>query len=441
MTNQENRSKDFFISLKKWSPGIALSLLTVALMIFFKVNQGKLSGMLQEGKGELLKLYTANLQPLLEQTTISDEDIFNFALYRNLPVNKDRKRILQIDADEQGDDFFEILPASVIPETRNYTKFIEYMNLQGKDLDSLNSLLESYRSPIYASILVKDEETVAVDPNIINLHKALLADLMRFAYNNNPKLAKNIIPADYTLVENPGITSYVADVKSIKPTEYIFYTPDTIFNVKCQVDKKSIYSDIKNAEKTGGVMNPVALSNYVFEPGVANAAERSSSAHSFNYKYENGAVKIYPSSVYMNEIVVPELKKLNEELGKFSIKMTSDIIDVAKVTSEITALAAIENLGQNIKIDIGDDFKFEFNLENFATELEKNIRSNNQENWEEFGKKMQSMAFKIASQYQDSLSAEDRMKLKDEMKKLKEELKDVSKEMSNSRKLYKPKRK
>lgn len=441
MIDHDDRSKDVLKKLKNWAPGIALVSLTLVLMIFFKINRGKLSGMLEEGKGELVKLYTANLQPLLEQTTISNEDLFNFALYRNLPVNKDRKRILQIDADQAGNDYFEILPANINPQTKNLAKFVKYMDIQGSDLDSLNSLFESYRSPIYASILVKDTQTVAVDPNIINLHKALLADLMRFAYSTNAKVAKNIIPADYTVVENPELSSYVSDVKSTKPTEYIFYSPDTIFNVKCQVDKKKMFSDIKSAEKTGKVSSPVTLSNYVFEPGHSGAAMAVNAGNVFNYKYDHGSVKIYPSPEYMNKIVMPELKNFNKELGKFSFKMTTDITDLAKTTGELAALAAIENLDSNIKIDLGDEFKFEFNLENFATELEKSIKENNQQDWEEFGKKMQGMALKIANQFKDSLTVQDQSKLKEEMEKLKEELQGASKEISRKRKLYKPKRK
>mgnify|MGYP000896189243 FL=1 len=71
---------------------VGLILLTIGLMIIFKNNSSNLKDL----PDDLISFYAKNLKPLFYQTSITEEDIFNFALYQNIPIDKQNNKLLQI---------------------------------------------------------------------------------------------------------------------------------------------------------------------------------------------------------------------------------------------------------------------------------------------------------------------------------------------------------
>lgn len=439
MEIQNEPPKSQFLKFRKWIPGITLGLLTIFLMIFFKTQQGSLTTFIDQGKEEIVKFYTENLYPLIHETTITNEDVFNFALYRNLPVNKDRKRILQIDADESGKEYIEIIPANLMTETKNYEKFISLMDLSSSEIDSLNRLLDSYRYPIYSSVLFKDEKTLAVNPNIINLHRVLFADLTRFAQSVDKNKAQKIIPVNYVFTENPDIDALIHEVKNPGQSEFVFYSPDTVFNLECDFNKEELYSNIKMIEEKSPAihnnLNRVAIDLQTLKE------EHKRHRPNFNYVWDNKSVKIFPTEYWKNQFNLPELQNLNEDLGKLSMQMTTDIIEIAKVSAQLASVMALENMNEKTEHALAENMSFEFNVEQFTEQIEENAKAFENQDWEEFGKKMQTIGLMFAEKYADSLSGKEQVEFEQNMQELKEQLKEMSDEFKQKRKLNKPKRK
>ena len=104
-------------SIKKFLPYIFLLLLTLVLMFFFKHHKQEISRMLEEGKNNIVSFYTSNLKPLFTQTQISEEDLFNFALYKSLPLDKDKNKVLVLSNDNLGNREYVIKSEAITSET------------------------------------------------------------------------------------------------------------------------------------------------------------------------------------------------------------------------------------------------------------------------------------------------------------------------------------
>ncbi|MBU1099897.1 MAG: hypothetical protein KKA84_05765 [Bacteroidetes bacterium] len=442
MKDEKNLFPNFASTLRKWAPGFALAILTIILMIFFKSQRGDVSKLIEKGKGELVKLYSQGLQPLVDESPISSEDVFNFALYRNLPINRERNKILQIDADSTGNQYFEIKPANISQTTINLQKFKDYLELETEESERFDSLLSSYKYDVYASILTKKGNTIAVDPNIINLHSALMADIARFAQNKNPKKAEQFIPIDFTLAHNADVDELVKGLRTTDQYEYVFFTPDTIFNLACVVDKEKIKSDIKEQVQLAEKGNAKSLP-YLVE--VKNPATNSTgAAGSVKFSLDKNLVKVFPEMNYSRVETAPEIAKLRDELGKITFKLSSDIMDVAKVSGEMAVLVNMREFNKGIDISVGDDFHFEFNLEDFENNMEEiasEFENYDARDWEAFGEKISKLYGEYAETISDSLTGKEKKDIRIEMQELKQEMKLVKEEIAKKRKLSKPIRK
>ena len=90
------------ILLKKYLPAVGLTALTILLMIFFKMNSNKGAKIFEEGKVLLADFYIQNLKPLFYDSPISREDVFEFAVNSQIPIDKNDNKSLQIGTDNTG---------------------------------------------------------------------------------------------------------------------------------------------------------------------------------------------------------------------------------------------------------------------------------------------------------------------------------------------------
>jgi hypothetical protein len=93
-TLNQNSSKKF--RLKKWVPAITLSVFTIGLMILLKFNPDFINNFFEKQKSNLAGFYKENLQPLLYAANLTNEDIFNFAMYQQLPLDSNKQQILKL---------------------------------------------------------------------------------------------------------------------------------------------------------------------------------------------------------------------------------------------------------------------------------------------------------------------------------------------------------
>ncbi len=100
--------KSWYKKVLKWSPAIGLAFTTIIIMVVLKSNPEIFNNLIEQQKSNITGFYKENLQPLLFAADLNNEDIFNFAMYKQLPLDKDDRQILHIDYDNTGKEFFEI---------------------------------------------------------------------------------------------------------------------------------------------------------------------------------------------------------------------------------------------------------------------------------------------------------------------------------------------
>jgi len=119
MAELEDRKSSSY-KIKKWYPAIGLATATIILMVVLKFNPGFISNLWEEQKSNLAGLYKENLQPLLFAADLNNEDIFNFAFNKELPLDNSRKQYLHLGYDKTGKEYFEIKTAGYEAKKNNF---------------------------------------------------------------------------------------------------------------------------------------------------------------------------------------------------------------------------------------------------------------------------------------------------------------------------------
>ena len=113
-SNNENTNR-FRDLAKKYLPVSSLILLTILLMIFFRYKKNDIGRLIESGKENLISFYAQNLKPLFATTDISNEDVFNFALYQSIPIDKQNNKILTVTNQDADNQVYEIKPTVYNP--------------------------------------------------------------------------------------------------------------------------------------------------------------------------------------------------------------------------------------------------------------------------------------------------------------------------------------
>ncbi|HKI77762.1 MAG TPA: hypothetical protein VKA26_04405 [Ignavibacteriaceae bacterium] len=235
---------------KKWSPVIGFSTLAIILMIVLKLNPGILDQFVENQKTTLAGFYKENLQPLLYAADLTNEDIFNFAMYKQLPLDKSTNKYIQLGTSDNGKEFVEFRTIDNAPSENNLQKFVTALDLNEKQKEQVDSIINSYSEELQSQILINGNNTVAINKNLWNYNKALIADLYAYAEKNNQKVFAKIIPAGYKSVDPVTVTRAISEVKSNNNNDYIFVTPDTIFSEKYKFDKKDFAKQMVDLKKS-----------------------------------------------------------------------------------------------------------------------------------------------------------------------------------------------
>ena len=237
------------LKIRKWSPAIGFGLLAIVLMLVLKFNPGILNKLLESQKTKIAGFYQENLRPLFYAANLTNEDIFNFAFYKQLPLNKSTNQYIQLGTDSSGNEFFEIKKSSNVPSTDNLDRFITALKLNHTQKEQVDSIISAYAEYLQSQILVNNKNTVAINRNLWNYNKALVADLYAYASKAKGQELAKIIPASYRVVDPSMIERIAREVKASNNDEYIFLAPDTIFSEKYVVDKEKLKKEMDELKK------------------------------------------------------------------------------------------------------------------------------------------------------------------------------------------------
>jgi|GEM_PF-316183 len=232
--------------IKKYSPVAALTALTIALIFVFKFNSTDINKIIENQRGSLVELYSKNLRPILHSADISKEDIFNFAFYNKLPLDKQNGQYLSLGTAQNGNGIVEIKTASFYPQTNNLERFMSSLNLNANERKAVDSILEAYKEEIKPQILANNKNTIAINYNLWNLNKAIAADLMSFAKRANKSAFAAMMPGAGEIDKIPAVNQMIQKVKNSQAKDtYIFITPDTIFSDQFKFDMASFPGKIE----------------------------------------------------------------------------------------------------------------------------------------------------------------------------------------------------
>lgn len=401
-SNKSDRVKEI---IKDYLPVASLVLLTILLMVIFKYNKGDISRLIEEGKSNLVSFYAQNLKPLFATTEISNEDVFNFALYQTLPIDKTNNRILLVSNTEKGNEVFEIKPATYNPDTYNYERFVSFLELTPEQKLRADSILGSYKKEIYLSVLMNDKNTVAISPNLSDLHKAVLADLLAFSEKVNSEKTHELFSSQYKFFSDE-VKTFASLAKDLQRDSYIFITPDTVFQTECTVDSRE-YDKLMDID----LNKQIALQGYnnlkvdVHISNLEKKAEQSlkEQEYRFRHQLDSNLIKVVVpipeipgvGSIVVNDSIRMKLKKAADKLKMFTVNLESQK----------------KNLQSKVHVSPpkppsrGEALQFQFNFDPgaFAKQAVDIALKGNYQDLEKLGVRIDSIAKEYEKGFQDSL--------------------------------------
>jgi hypothetical protein len=216
------------VKKRKYIEIAALVALTVFFLVVFKESKKGLFSIEYETSAFLSK-YTNGLMPLNKKSLLSKEDIVNFALYGNIPIDRKNEKVLIINSDSLGDKRFIIAKIKIDSSTNNYNKLIAKLDLDDVQKSNFDTLLAAYRNKLYKSILLNEKESFAINSNVAQLQKDLNEKI-------NLLLTENSQKRNLTLAK--AVEEGIKDVNELKSTKnFIFVNPDTVLNLVAKSDK------------------------------------------------------------------------------------------------------------------------------------------------------------------------------------------------------------
>lgn len=235
--------------MKRWMPAYTLALVTIVIMIVMKFNPGLLDQLWENQKVAISGFYKENLQPVLVAANLTNEDIFNFAFNNELPLDDTRKQYLLLGYDDSGKEFFEIRSSNQKVDRGSYNEFISAMNLDDRQKQTVDSIIGSYTKALESQVLVNKNNTIAINPNLWNLRKAIFADLLVASEKLNKVKFDRIVPEGISENEKLVVVNTVAKLKSTHGDQYIFVTPDSVFAESYQFDPIIANEELKWTEQ------------------------------------------------------------------------------------------------------------------------------------------------------------------------------------------------
>ncbi len=330
-----NHKGIFFEKFRKWAPALSFTALAIVLMIFLKFNPGVIDELVEQQKTNLAGFYQENLRPLFFASDLSNEDVFNFAFSKQLPLDRSNGQYLKLGYDKAGKEFFEIKTAGSSVPVNNLERFTATLKLNDKQKQQVDSILESYAEDLQTQVLVNDKNTVAINPNLWNYNKAIVADIMSFARDANREEFNKIVPAGYFAYENPDVRTIVNKVKDNKDNNYIFFTPDTIFTETYEFDKDKFKEEMARAkEEMKKSMGDADRSfrdmriNLQLDSSLLKLKSDPSWGKNFNVYIDSNICRVHISQIDIPDFQLPDFDSISAQVEEAMKNIPPIIIDI-----------------------------------------------------------------------------------------------------------------
>jgi len=400
--------------VKRWLPLAGLAVLTISLIFFFKQKDS--GDFLKEQSSNLLSFYTQNLKPLLAGSSITREDVFNFAFYQELPLDKDNNQYLQLGS-LSGQEYFEFRKSPDAERTGNLTEFTNKLNLNEKEREQIDSILEGYSEQLKDKILVNENNTIAINTNLWNLRKAVLADVMSFAAKSNKEFAE--VYHGFNLKSSPSVNELIKNVRSARDSNYIFITPDTIFTRAYQIDRAQLEKDLVEARRDIEKERDRALKVRInFEKDVAKLHKQRNKS---GYKFHTDSNFVRVEVPDIPEIIMPEINDILVSVQELTKNMQKIRVNIVPPVPPQGRGKSKTNYNYNVPTPPGNEFQLDIDIPNIDSLVMHSLSGTklmDAEYWEDFGRRMDSLGRK----YEHAGEEFDKEKFREEMQRLQKDL-------------------
>jgi hypothetical protein len=331
-----NNKGHLYEKIRRWIPAISFTALAVVLMVFLRFNPGVINELVEQQKTNLAGFYKENLKPLFFASDLSNEDVFNFAFSKQLPLDKTNGQYLKLGYAPNGKEFFEIKTSDTAPlPIDNLNRFISTLKLNNLQKKQVDSILSSYAEGLQTQVLVNDKNTIAINPNLWNYNKAIVADLMSFARNANETEFNKIVPAGYYKYDYPEVASVVKKIKESKDNNYIFFTPDTIFTEPYNFDMEKFRKEMeiakkemkKGLEEARKQMIDMKI-NFQLDSSFAKLKNDTSWDKNFNVYFDSNLCRVQLPHIVIPNIPMPDMDVIAKQVEEAMKNVTPMIIDV-----------------------------------------------------------------------------------------------------------------
>ena len=298
--------------IKRWIPAAALAAVTIIIMVVLKFNPGLIDKMWEDQKVAIAGFYKENLQPVLLAANLTNEDVFNFAFNNELPLDNTRKQYLLLGYDDSGKEFFEIRSSDQKIKRESYNEFVSAMNLDDEQKQTVDSIIGSYSKALEGQVLVNDQNTIAINPNLWNLRKAIFADLLVASEKLNKTKFDRIIPAGITNAERIVVVNTSEMLKSDYGDQYIFVTPDSIFADSYQFDSEQFEKEMREFEKQVE-LNEEEVKQFTLNiryDSTFRYVDDARNVHSFRIVVDSNICRVDIPDHQIPEIVIPDIETI-----------------------------------------------------------------------------------------------------------------------------------
>jgi hypothetical protein len=191
-------------------------------------------------------------------------------------------------------------------------KFVAALDFDDEEIKKIDSIIGSYSDQISSLVLVNDQNAVAINPNIWNTRKLILADILAFAEKQATSNFNKMIPTQVMQFDDRSVAKWVNEAKAMKENQYIFCTSDSIFKEDFVFDMTEFENNLEKMTENLAELSEqkAVLREYRFKVDSSNSRKKRNSdwTQQFQVFVDTNLIKVSVQSI---EIDIPEINLPN----------------------------------------------------------------------------------------------------------------------------------
>ncbi len=327
----EHRSKKIFLRAR---PAVSFTSVAVLFAIvigaIYLKDAPLLHQFLVDKKNQVENVYrnnimTGNILPLF--ANLNKEDVLNFALFGSISIDSSNNTSLQVQNTENKGSQIQIvrhqeLPAA--PVTMKY--FANELGISNNQREIVDSILDSYKEKLQASVLVSEHDEVAIHAELVDLNREMVSTIalcleprqrMRFQkFLDVRKAPYTVVEVNAPRVEPHDLWTKIPRVSS--SNNYVIISPEMVEIAEMKINVDSIREVARRQEMryrkiiTERMVNELTeRQQRIAENLVAvgqNRVRIQSDNGAFQIHFEHSSQHVLAPGVEMVEMVRPRMR-------------------------------------------------------------------------------------------------------------------------------------